>query len=145
MLEWDGRGWGMILNPDVLEFHVKWAKHVPCDLYGGVSTEASDALVTGHAPRWRIAYKKNKIHVADEARYLYWHAARRFANTVSLTCEQQHTMEYWFVLDEHSSLWPYEGIEVDPRLEGKSFLYKEDEPQFEYGQTTWTPYMLKDM
>lgn len=51
LLEWDGRGWGFFVTPELAHFHRKWARYVPRRLHGAVDTTEVGALVTGDMPR----------------------------------------------------------------------------------------------
>lgn len=55
LLEWDGRGWGFFTTEALADFHKRWSRLIPPELYGGVEPTDPMALVTGHLPRKRLA------------------------------------------------------------------------------------------
>lgn len=54
LLDWDGRGWGFFTTEALADFHKRWSRLIPPELYGGVEPTDPMALVTGHAPRKRL-------------------------------------------------------------------------------------------
>lgn len=95
LLEWDGRGWGFFLHEPLARFHNHWSRLVSPHLYGGVEPVGSDALVTGHSPRWRLSqlsrsvryYTRKQIRVwnpsfEEDCAALLWHLVRDRTQTV---------------------------------------------------------------
>jgi len=76
VLEWDGRGWGFFLTPELMSFHLKYSQYVPEYLYGGVDPADNSCLVTGHAPRYRLIPKLKELARPEQAAYVHWFMAR---------------------------------------------------------------------
>lgn len=112
LCEWDGRGWGFITNPEVAEFHLKWAKVLPSSLYGGQDLDDPTALVTGDPPRSRLKAKTTEVEYPADAGLVHW-LTKRASMVNPLT--------------------------LDARKEGR-FIVVPQSPWT--GRTTWSPYVM---
>lgn len=72
VMEWDARGWGFMMTPSLIAFHWKYSQHVPRRFWGGVDPEDVTALVTGHAPRYRLTAVAKSMKRDDEAALVHW-------------------------------------------------------------------------
>lgn len=113
LLEWDGRGWGFISNPDVLAFHRKWSLTVPRILWGGVDVESTCALVTGHRPRKCLQPIRKPVRYDGESGLTAWLVSRRLMGEIPLVIDPVREVGY-----KYRPLFTIEG------------------------QTSWSPWLL---
>jgi hypothetical protein len=118
LLEWDGREWGFIVTPCVLDFHHKWSNHIPRRLWGGQDPDDITSLVTGHRPRCRLLRRtkvlrdfRRPAEGFEEAALLRWHSLRRVSQE----------------------------LEIDASAEGRYYIGKQ--PPWTVS-STWTPWLL---
>jgi len=114
LLSWDGRGFGLILNQDVLSFHKKWAKAIPESLWGGVDPERIDSLVTGHRPRARLIRKTRNSSRPEAGALIHWFSVKEGTCNSRLSYD---TGDHWSYPSREE---PLMAIEVGPKSRGVS-------------------------
>lgn len=72
LLIWDGSDFSFFVNEEFLRFHMKWAKVIPTQLWGGQDPMDPSALVTGHPPRDRLVPKTKGKRTDEGARLTTW-------------------------------------------------------------------------
>lgn len=75
-LEWDGRGYGFFQTDSLARFHRHYSQYVPPFLWGGVEPDDATALVTGHAPRFRLVPKTKRVSRPEVAALTHWFMSR---------------------------------------------------------------------
>lgn len=124
LLEWDSRdgiggNYPFFTDIALLEFHERWARHVPPKLWGGYDVESNGSLVTGHAPRRRLVPRMQDLRGID----------------------QGAAMHYWFMVATFRE--SREALEVMPR--GTFGLVVRRNPRPPLGQrNAWCPYGLRN-
>jgi hypothetical protein len=78
VMKWSSSTVGFIEDPDVLRFWQRYRSFVPPYLWGGVSPEENTALVTGHAPRYRLVSENEKGSRPPNAALTFWFMGKEF-------------------------------------------------------------------
>lgn len=115
LLDWDGRDYGFFHTPELAAFHRKYSAFVPTFLWGGVSTEENDRLVTGHAPRKRLVLEPKESSFNEDA-----------------------GLTHWFMLRENPDRRKEAPVKIEPAT-GDRFKAKRASRGW---LTTWRPYLI---
>lgn len=138
VLEWSGRGWGFFTDPELQQFHRRWARYVPKRVHGGVSPDDPSALVTGDGPRDRLVPDVSEAakDYSDEAALTFWLMAKQ-----QTPCTKK---VHWFnpvfpdLQEESRVLDQYVPVEVNPVVEvGLKYAHAATAGE----RTTWRPYL----
>lgn len=162
LLIWEATGFGFIVDPVVLDFHMRWSKIIPQELWGGTDPEDPSCLVTGHAPRKQlvkelktlrlsnkvreIADRYERIRELDQKRGISRDPFTRERLPVGLRDELVEEQDklcllHWFVTTSGLEEGHRSPFEVDPL----SDLSMEIVQRSEWCErTAWDPWFLKD-
>jgi hypothetical protein len=145
LLEWNGRGFGFLIDPEVASFHYKWSQVIPQALWGGIDCESIGSLVTGHLPRKRLIYRQKQIDRPEDGALLHWFTVAEASGASRLSYDLDPDWSYPGVAMTHSN--ENNPFEVDSNLQGAYFIG--DQPSYSskagvsYGErTTWSPYLI---
>lgn len=133
--KWDSHGWGFMTSPEIIEFHQRWAKHVPGYLHGGQDLDEIEALVTGDPPRKRLRRRRRPVEYDSWAGALLWFDRRGLP-------QMPRASDIEFNLNDPRTYGIAFGEAITPMREGRYDVV----PQPDWTErTTVTPYLLAEV